>query len=339
MQKGDILLTVPISALRTAATVPKAITQALGDITVHGLLATDLALDKSEKRAAWRAVLPTRDDFKDSMPLMWDISLQKLLPPASKTLLENQQKKLKIDWATVSKSFPDLSYDHYLHNWLVVNTRTFYYVAHNSRKKSRPDDCMALNPFADYLNHSDGGCHVELIPSGFRITSDRSYDKGDEIYFSYGHHSNDFLLAEYGFIMPKNKWDELRLDHVIMPELSEENREVLKQAGFLGNYVLDRENICYRTQVALMLLCVPLRVWNRFVGGADHGESTQQQVDRLLLRLLNAYKEYALQMLQELSLLSLTFKEQRNTLITRWDQIMVLLDGAIIRIGHLRTDV
>lgn len=339
MQKGDVLLTVPISALRTAATVPKAITQALGHITVHGLLATDLLLDKSGKRAPWHAVLPTTDDFEETMPLMWDSSLQELLPPASKALLVNQQKKLGADWEMVSKAFPDLSYDHYLHSWLIVNTRTFYYLAHGSKKKSKPDDCMALNPFADYLNHSDEGCLVELLPLGFKITSDRSYDEGDEIYFSYGHHSNDFLLAEYGFIMPRNKWDELRLDHVILPELSAGNRERLSQAGFLGNYVLDHENVCYRTQVALMLLCVPLRAWNRFVGGADHGDSTQKQVDRVLLRLLRLYKEYALGMLEKLGVLGATFEDQKNILITRWNQIMVLLDGAIIRITGLQKEI
>lgn len=68
---------------------------------------------------------------------------------------------------------------------------------------------MALNPFADCFNHADEGCKVEYGPIGFKISSDRVYEKDEEIYISYGSHSNDFLLVEYRFILLENKWDEL----------------------------------------------------------------------------------------------------------------------------------
>jgi len=90
---GDTLLTVPDSAMRTVLTVPKSISKPIGAITVQGLLAAELAMDTSEIRAPWRAVLPTKEDFEESMPLMWHPSLQTLLPPESLSLLENQKKK------------------------------------------------------------------------------------------------------------------------------------------------------------------------------------------------------------------------------------------------------
>jgi len=110
---------------------------------------------------------------------------------------------------------------------------------------------MALNPFADCFNHADEGCKVEYGPMGFKIFSDRVYEKDEEIYISYGSHSNDLLLAEYRFILLENKWDELRLDHIILSELSTEQQAQFEGVGFLGKYVLDQYTVCHRAQ----LLC------------------------------------------------------------------------------------
>ncbi len=113
---------------------------------------------------------------------------------------------------------------------------------------------MVLNPFADYFDHADEGCSVEYGPKGFKISSDRVYERDDEIYISYGSHSNDFLLAEYGFILPGNKWDEIQLDHILLAELSTRQRYQLEELGFLGKYALDHGTVCHRTHVALRLI-------------------------------------------------------------------------------------
>jgi hypothetical protein len=126
-------------------------------------------------------------------------------------------------------------------------------------KKHPPDHCMALNPFADYFNHTDQGCDVTVGPTGYRVMTDQVIEKGCEIYISYRNHSNDFLLAEYGFISPKNKWDEVRLDYYILLDMTRKQREQLKDSDHFGKYTLDREAVCYRTQVALRLLFVPLK--------------------------------------------------------------------------------
>lgn len=76
-----------MSVIVTASTVPKNITSAIGQITVHGLLAAVLTLDASNNDQPswqkWRAVWPTYQDFQQSHPLLWDPALQKLLPPAA----------------------------------------------------------------------------------------------------------------------------------------------------------------------------------------------------------------------------------------------------------------
>lgn len=55
-QPGSTILRVPIKSLRTASTVPSSISKPIGSITVHGLLAADMTMDKSPDRALWREV-------------------------------------------------------------------------------------------------------------------------------------------------------------------------------------------------------------------------------------------------------------------------------------------
>lgn len=322
-------MTVPTSALRTTLTVPKAISIPLGKITVHGLLAADLSLDTSEERSRWRDVLPSQEDFQMSMPILWSPTLQSFLPEAASALLSSQIKKFELDWATISCAFPALRRDHYLYSWLIVNTRTFFYVPPGTKRRKDPADCMALNPFADYFNHSSQGCKVEFGPEGFDITSNKVYEKGEEIYISYGKHSNDFLLAEYGFIMDENDADHILLDSVIVSQMDPEQLELVKDAGYLGNYVLDKDGVCYRTEVALRALCIPARRWQRFVDSGDDGEHDQAMVDKLLTKVLKLYAAKAQNLIKQLLSLEVEDRGQVETLVRRWNQILLFLQGAI----------
>ncbi|KAH6664585.1 hypothetical protein B0J14DRAFT_681686 [Halenospora varia] len=170
LKAGDTLFFAPVSTLRTDQTIPKSISKPIRNISVNGLLATELAMDTSEVYTPWRAVLPTKDDVEESIPLMWHPYLQALLPPASLSLLEKQKKKISSDWTAVSTAFSTLSYEIYLYNWFIVSTRTFYYISPKIRTKKpfNHDDCLALIPLADVFNHADVGCKVTFSPSGYK---------------------------------------------------------------------------------------------------------------------------------------------------------------------------
>lgn len=292
----------------------------------------DLSFDSSPARAAWRAVLPTNADIFEAMPYTWEPALQELLPPTAKSLLENQQRKFSKDWTVASQAFPELDKKNFLYKWFIVNTRTFYWTFPGAKKLPTPDDCMALNPFADHFNHAGEGCRVEYGAMGFKIFSDRVYEKDEEIYISYGNHSNDFLLAEYGFILSENKWDELQLDHIILSELSTKQRDQLQGVGFLGKYVLDQYTVCHRTQVAVRLFCLPPRKWYRFVNGEDDGEDDQAKADQVLLKLLTKYEDQAKEISEQVSSRKVGHIYQRQMLDRRWKQIRALLRAAINRI-------
>ncbi|PSR83846.1 hypothetical protein BD289DRAFT_506428 [Coniella lustricola] len=345
--------------------------------TVHGLLAADLTLNtpaNTHTYAKWAAVVPTWADLQLVMPLVWPASLQALLPTTAAKLLAEQREKFERDWAIVSAAFPfpsrvsgrgsasasasngdanendptataggsiapTCTKQEYLYAWLLVNTRTFYFVTPQTAKELPKADHMALQPVADLFNHTDrDGCAVVFGPTttySFRTT--RAYEKGEEVHISYGSHANDFLLVEYGFVLGdidddddtsnhgtenendhhddesttqstplpskhdgQNQWDELRLDDALLPSLSPSQQEDLEDVGFLGNYTLDRQTVCHRTQVALRLLLtsvpahrggITMNSWRRFVSGLDDGEKSQRAAEGLLVQVLKEYDE------------------------------------------------
>lgn len=360
------ILTVPISALRTKDTVPIAIVASLPkDVTVHGLLAADLALNRTANEAKyrkWQAVVPTVEDIQQSMPLTWPASLQSLLPAAASQLLAKQSAKFDKDWDTVSAAFPiegkgkgkgggvskECTRDEYMHAWLLVNTRTFYFVTPKTEKLPK-EDHMALQPVADLFNHTDrDGCHVAFDHTdSFTFRTTRAYEKGDEVHISYGSHSNDFLLVEYGFVLARNHWDEVRLDEVVLPALTRSQKEELEDVGFLSNYVLDHDTLCHRTQVALRQMAVTgkyggltMDEWRKFVSGLDDGEKSQAKVDALAVGLLEKYE--ATVKTKEKELRKLRFQEEdgdeemnegrREILLKRWAQIRGLVKTTIQRL-------
>jgi hypothetical protein len=281
------------------------------------------------------------------MPLLWYPTLQSLLPTAAHNLLLNQQRKLKLDWAAVSSAFPDIKYEDYVYRWLLINTRTFYFLsplpAHQNLHPKSRDDCMAQSPFSDYFNHtsSSSACNVSFSSSGYTITTPAKIKKGEEVYISYGNHSNDFLLTEYGFILSEeggggggNRWDEVPLDAYILPLFSAKQKERLEERGFLGKYVLDRKEVCYRTQVALRILVLPIRKWERFVDGLEDGEKEQGAVDKMLGKMLKEFKEEAKEKIEAIVGLGeeVGMEYQRDMLRRRWVQIEGLIQAAVDRI-------
>ena len=195
-------MTVPTSALFTIKSIPPDFRNKHAPISVHGMLASFLTFGKDEdtcKYTAWCNTWPSPADFKQSMPILWPKNLppwQKQLksslpvsrsfiplPPAisgewtfsgcrqsksrredSKGLLQKQEERLTKDWNVVSRVFPNASYEKYTYNWLIVNTRSFYYDLLELKRSVPREDRMVLCPFVDYFNHADHG--VGTLKSG-----------------------------------------------------------------------------------------------------------------------------------------------------------------------------
>ncbi|KAH6648781.1 SET domain-containing protein [Truncatella angustata] len=333
IKPDEVILEVPTSCLRSIDTVPTAVRSKLPkDISVHGLLAADLALDTSDKYSIWNAVCPRPEDFT-SMPLLWPVPLQSLLPGPAKKLLSKQQVKLAKEWVAVNAAFPDLNRDRFTYGWLLANTRTFYYL-NPSLKRRRKEDRMVLQPVADLFNHADEGCNVNFDAQSFIVRAHKSYEMGEEIRICYGRHGGDFLMVEYGFVMNPNQWDEVGLDEVVMPLLNDKQREMLDDRGFLGSYVLDRNQVCYRTQVAMRTLCCNTREWARFVDGMDDGDRSQRDVDQRLIEVLGKYRSSISETLVNIRELHEGEQCQRELLVARWIHIDCLIENTVERLQN-----
>ena len=281
-------------------------------LTAHGLLASFLAfggLDASFYEP-WKATWPSFQNFEETMPILWPSSVRRqietdiaspfvaglneqpahLLPRAiggnwadsrgrkSRTsrdegILYRQEQKLKADWDIVSKRFPGgRKRRDFFYYWLVVNTRSFYFESSDVPLPPK-DDRMVLCPFVDYFNHGNHGCKVAFNKQGYTVTSDRRYDVGEEIYTCYGGHSNDLLLVEYGFILDNNRYDCIPLDDFFCRyQLNKKIKKSLERAGYLGDYSLNGDGVCFRTQVAIQRELLGTCSWRKFIAGENVGD-------------------------------------------------------------------
>lgn len=317
---GEVLLQAPLSSFRTRQTAPKDLARRAQGASVHGLLALALALEAANDEpstAPWRAVLPSPQDLS-SMPIHWDPALQSRLPRPARDLLARQQKKLSSDWDAVSSL--GVGREEYTHHWLLVNTRSFYH-SPSAHRAQNPQDKLALIPAADLLNHSSTGCRETFSSRGLSIAADRAYPADTEIHICYGRHGNDFLLTEYGFLLFPNDWDEVSLDDLLLPLLSEGQKEKLRDLGFLGRWVLDaRTPGCFRTQVALRVL----RGGDAglFLRG-EEGEEAQRAVDQCFDEILAGYLDEVEAVVGEVQGMG----PEGEVLAGRWRQIGELVRG------------
>lgn len=297
------------------------------------------------------------------MPIFYTKELQKLLPHAATILLANQSTKLEKDWNDLRPHITSISKELFTYTWLIVNTRTFYWEypdlpnSHprlpKKRKQLTADDCYAMCPFMDYFNHSDVGCTPQSDSKGYSVTADREYKAGEEVFVSYGPHTNDFLLLEYGFILDSNTNDSIPLDHLLLPLLSDNQVDALKEDGFHGSYTLFNKEptICHRTQAVLRLLLLDNRRYSSFIGGDDDGSKEQLRVNEYLVGILTKYSRQIIDILEELDGLptdgskggkgrrrssrivasetGLARPEHKEVMIKRWKQIRDLVNTAI----------
>ncbi|KAF2197678.1 SET domain-containing protein [Delitschia confertaspora ATCC 74209] len=336
LKKGEKLVSVPTSAILNIDTKSVKDCDFPRNISVHGRLAGYIALEHENRKSTfqpWQDVWPTKAEFNEIMPLNWEKSLQELLPEPAKDLLNAQCKKLEKDWSDLQSHLGSkVTKSLFTYAWLIVNTRCFYWDYPNLPASRLPkkrghltaDDCYGLCPFMDYFNHADEGCDPDHDAKGYFVTANRDYKAGEEIYVTYGPHTNDFLLVEYGFILTSNRSDGTRLDHLIFSKLSKEQAEILKEDGFYGKYssTATPPSICYRTQTALRLLTLPSRRYTAFISGNDDGSVDQPAVNSYLKKLLEGYQREIMAMEERVGELEKGVgAAQKDVLAKRWRQL------------------
>lgn len=188
-QEGEELVHIPTSLLLTTDRISQQFVERHSRVSVHGLLASFLSNDITvdlEHLDLWRATWPTRTDFAKSMPILlpdrlrrpsrldtsedpfpvlppaicgaWAMSESKIMSSASYiSLVAKQEAKIQRDWNAVQSILPGASFQTFEYNWLIVNTRAFYYDLPLRLKPKTNEERMILCPFVDYFNHADEG--------------------------------------------------------------------------------------------------------------------------------------------------------------------------------------
>lgn len=155
----------------------------------------------------------------DNMPICWDIDD---VPVELREKVQEQRKVLLNDYKTTCGLLKDgsttvtdstqIPFQLYQWAWLTVNTRCLY-----TQISPHSSQNITLSPVIDLLNHTadnSKACVMKWdILQGMSIHTgpDVSYEPGDEIFITYGHHPNSFLAIEYGFAMDNNAHESLDL--------------------------------------------------------------------------------------------------------------------------------
>ncbi|KAF2761273.1 SET domain-containing protein [Pseudovirgaria hyperparasitica] len=321
LKKGEIILTAPFRTYRTLDTLSPQVSDALSDLTLHARLAADLSLDNTPGFKLWTDMLPSVADLEASYPFFWPKNLQELLPAKAKRILHSQLRRYAQEWAAVSCAFPELNEPDFRYYWIIVNSRAFYLMT-PSMEKLDPDDLLTLVPVADLFNHADTGVETTIEPETYKYSTDREYALGEEIVLCYAEESNDYLLTEYGFIPDVNKWDSVCLDDMILPLLNEEQKKALVTREYYGKYTITATTLgCWRTQVALRLICCTKQNWEEFVRGVHDGGLSQSKVDELLVSLLRDYQVTVDESLKQCTNLVEDQHGRREVLVRRWQQL------------------
>lgn len=142
---------------------------------------------------------------------------------------------------------------------------------------------------------------------------------------SYGTHSNDFLLVEYGFVLSRNRHDSVTLDHIILPLLSPLQKEILEQHAYLGSYYLTREGICYRTQVAIRAMVTSGKRIKEFLNGEYDGAKEEGKLRRKTREVCGILRKEVEDAVEGLGRVNLE-EDVRRVVSHRWKQIGVMLD-------------
>lgn len=279
-------------------------------------------------------VWPTDQDFESSLAWYKRSSAPEhmpLFPKSLQTHLNRLVQDCQRDRNAISVMIDDGQLkgrqDDFWYSWAIANTRSFSW-----KPSGRKHGIMVMCPFLDYMNHCPAGqgCQVEMNDEGYVLVANRDYEVGEEILATYGAHGNDKLLCHYGFVLDSSPDDSVSLDEMLLPALSCSQKNDLESVGYLGNYLLapSTNEICFRTQVALRVLCsLTSNEWEFFMGsGDDIAEDKSGEVERRLRGLMEAFMPVLRrrsESLEEMKAKATTAADKSvlGLVIDRWKQI------------------
>ncbi|EYE98074.1 SET domain-containing protein [Aspergillus ruber CBS 135680] len=375
IKEDETIITIPSSVMLTVDSVPSTFVKKFRTGTpTQAILAAYLT--RGDRRSLkkwdpWRKVWPSRQVFEDSMPLLWPEFSQNnsgaggiILPPSAsgtlktaqanslgecdkeiyQNILSRQRMRLQHSWEDVVSVIPDMDWDSFSYNWCIVNTRSFYYVGPGKEDPEDWNDALGLVPFVDYFNHSDEWtCDVTFKCTNYIFKANRRIEKDEEIYISYGAHTNDFLLIEYGFFLDQNVCDAVYLDNIICRELSPVDEEELKQRDYYGNYEITPTGSCRRLGAVACMKYMDRNDWRSMMDSNSNKGIDIQKTAKAISDWINAYLKECETSIESLETNIAAEQDERRSarvsmILNRWKQIKSLCEGALDAVAWEDTD-
>ncbi|KAK6456019.1 uncharacterized protein RJT20DRAFT_127780 [Scheffersomyces xylosifermentans] len=281
------------------------------ELTSFQLLSLYLTFENQRgKKSFWQPfinMLPDSSDF-DLNPLIWKVlevkhhdELLKMLPTTTQSHTDKVYKRFIGDYDLVKEVLSEkledgdsvhsfLPLELFLWAWMCINSRCLYMTIPQGKTNA---DNFTMAPYVDFLNHScNDQCSIKIDVLGFHVQTTSSYTPGEQLFLSYGPHSNDFLLCEYGFIIPKdNKWNDLDISSFIIPLLRPRQEEFLKENDYYDNYTMTKDGLSFRTDVVLAVLQEDYpqtsRKLSALLNGVSDGSAYRSHSNALIKEILH----------------------------------------------------
>ncbi|SGZ50227.1 CIC11C00000004934 [Sungouiella intermedia] len=266
------------------------------------LLAMFLVLERSRGTLSyWKPFIDMQPEISELglAPVIWKVLdvancdlLWRMLPRSARKHAEAVVARFDKDYLTIQQKLPlvgqQISRNNFLWAWMCINSRCLYMEIPQAKDAS---DNFTLAPYVDFLNHlNDDQCGIKIDTLGFHVMTSCKYLPGQELYFSYGPHSNEFLLCEYGFMLPENKWNYIDITDFIIPMLRPAHVEFLKIWGYYGEYTVNKSGMSFRTEIALATLQETSPQDSRrlkvFIDGISDGQVYTHRLRELLRKIL-----------------------------------------------------
>ncbi|XP_076913871.1 fructose-bisphosphate aldolase-lysine N-methyltransferase, chloroplastic-like [Bidens hawaiensis] len=215
VQAGDCILKVPYSVQLAPDNLHPSISSLLGEevSNVAKLALLNLlhqSLGQASEWAPYISSLPRLADMHST--IFWSDEELEMIKISSlyyetlkhKAQIEKDFSSLKHVLDQFPEYFEGVTLHKFKHAYNLVESRAWI----STRG-------VSMIPFADFFNH-DACSETDVLSDDFKqvseVIADENYAPGDEVLIRYGKFSNARLLLDFGFIIPHNKYDQVKVE-------------------------------------------------------------------------------------------------------------------------------
>jgi len=259
------LLITPKDAFRRLEDVATSeILRGLSLVTLFTLLVIhEVRLGKDSQLVEYVETLPA--SFLEHSLNLTPCQMQ-TLPKNVRKFLDDQLQGMNAGYQALSchDSLRWVQFEEFKFAWLAVNTRTVFYEPEEGGRES------ALAPFLDLFNHSPTPNTVTFFDKKARcyvIQSAVAISPFEQVFISYGNHSNHQLWLDYGFASAQsNPFDFLPLEMNLLVEENVWLLEIMRDKrkwSLVEQYKLTQELCLLHAELSPNLcLLVQISLWN-----------------------------------------------------------------------------